>query len=80
MLWIGDYWTELTGRSHVLNITLYLNCYYVRMLAEDIAKLMSMIPIDEENKRQNDDDKIIVKNHHYISFHLNFLFISGWSF
>ena len=36
------------------------------MLADDIAKLMSMIPIDEENKRQNDDDKIIVKNHHYI--------------
>ena len=50
------------------------------MLADDIAKLMSMIPIDEENKRQNDDDKIIVKNHPCITFHLNFLFISGRSF
>ena len=80
MLWIGDYWTELTGRSHVLNVTLHLYCDCVRMLAEDIAKLMSMIPIDEENKRQNDDDKIIVKNHHYIIFRLKFLFISGRSF
>ena len=45
------------------DITLYLNCNCARMLAEDIAKLMSMIPIDEENKRQNDDDKIIVASH-----------------
>ena len=29
-----------------------------RMLAEDIAKLMAMIPLDEENRRQNDADKI----------------------
>ena len=44
------------------------------MLAEDIAKLMSMIPIDEENKRQNDADKIIVK-HDYFQIFTNFLFI-----
>ena len=31
-----------------------------RMLSEDIAKLMSMIPLDEENRRQNDADKVIV--------------------
>ena len=30
------------------------------MLSEDIAKLMSMIPLDEENRRQNDADKVIV--------------------
>jgi len=30
-----------------------------RMLSEDIAKLMSMIPLDEENRRQNDADKVI---------------------
>ena len=29
-----------------------------KMLAEDIAKMMSMIPLDEENRRQNDQDKI----------------------
>jgi len=29
-----------------------------RMLAEDIAKLMAMIPLDEEVRRQNDADKI----------------------
>jgi len=29
-----------------------------RMLAEDIAKLMAMIPLDEEVRRQNDSDKI----------------------
>ena len=31
-----------------------------RMLAEDIAKLMAMIPLDEEVRRQNDSDKIKV--------------------
>ena len=30
------------------------------MLAEDIAKLMAMIPLDEEVRRQNDADKIKV--------------------
>ena len=30
------------------------------MLAEDIAKLMAMIPLDEEVRRQNDSDKIKV--------------------
>ena len=29
-----------------------------KMLAEDIAKMMAMIPLDEENRRQNDQDKI----------------------
>ena len=29
-----------------------------KMLAEDIAKMMSMIPLDEEHRRQNDQDKI----------------------
>ena len=29
-----------------------------KMLAEDIAKLMAIIPLDEENRRQNDADKI----------------------
>merc|ERR1712113_1334618 len=29
-----------------------------RMLAEDIAKLMAMIPLDEEIRRNNDADKI----------------------
>ena len=59
-----------------MNVTLYLNCDCVRMLAEDIAKLMSMIPIDEENKRQNDDDKIIVNYHDFSKICLiNFLFI-----
>ena len=29
-----------------------------KMLAEDIAKMMSMIPLDEEYRRQKDEDKI----------------------
>ena len=33
-----------------------------KMLAEDIAKLMAMIPLDEEVRRQNDDDKIKVSD------------------
>ena len=43
----------------IVNICSFVIHMY-RMLSEDIAKLMSMIPLDEENRRQNDADKVIV--------------------